>query len=312
MIRNENYYGPKPSVKKITWKIIPEVATREAMLQSGEVDICIKPSPANMARLEADPGITIDRPLSTRSIFIALNTQKFQTQNKLVRIALNYAVDKKALVKNVLFGQAEPAEGVISPILFGYGKMDFQYDYDPKKAKELLKKANFDFSKPLKMFTPQGRYLFDKQVAEAVQAYFQAIGVKAELRVIDWPIYAASIRKPIEKTDRECGLFGWGPVILDGDMTLYGQFTCAVNPPNGSGTSFYCNPEFDKLMEASRREQNPVKRKELMIKASRLVWDDCPWLFLHTERFVIAYKSKIKGIITDPRERLYPTYVTMD
>jgi len=312
LVRNDNYYGEKPTVKKIVWRIVPEVATREAMLQSGQVDICIKPSPANLDALAKDPALKIDKPLSTRSIFLNLNTQKFQTQNKLVRQALNYAVDKKALVKGVLFGQAEPSEGVMSPILIGYAKMDFQYDYNPEKAKKLLKEANFDFSKPLQMLTPQGRYLFDKQVAEAVQAYFQAIGIKAELRVVDWPTYAAGMRKPLDQTDREVSLGGWGPVILDGDMTLYGQFTCAVNPPKGSGTSFYCNAECDKLLEASRREQDPAKRKELMVAASKLIWDDCPWLFLHTERFVIAYKSKIKGIVTAPTERLYPTYITMD
>jgi ABC-type transport system substrate-binding protein len=312
MVRNDEYYGRKATVKRIIWRIVPEVATREAMLKSGQVDVCIKPSPVNLDFLEKDPAIRIEKPLSTRSIFLNLNTQKFQTKDKLIRQALNYAVDKKALAANVLFGQAEPAEGVIAPILFGYVKADTAYDYNPNKAKELLKKANFDFSKPLKMLTSQGRYLFDKQVAEAVQAYFQAIGIKTELRVVDWPTYTAGMSKPLEETDREVTLGGWGPVILDGDMTLYGQFTCSVNPPNGSGQSFYCNAEFDKIMEASRREQDPTKRKGLMAKASKMVWEDCPWLFLHTERFVIGYNSKLKGIVTNPTERLYPTYVTMD
>ena len=312
LVRNEDYYGRKPTVKTVIWKIVPEVATREAMLKSGQVDICIKPSPVNLDFLEKDPSLRVEKPLSTRSIFMYLNTQKFHTQDKLVRQAFNYAVDKKALVRSVLFDQAEPAEGVIAPNLFGYVRMDSQYDYDPTKTKELLKKAHFDFGKPVKLLTSQGRYLFDKQVAEAVQAYFQAIGIKTELRVMDWATYAAGIPKPLEETDREVTLGGWGPVILDGDMTLYGQFTCSVSPPNGSGQSFYCNPKFDEIMEASRREQNPAKRKDLLARASKIVWDDCPWLFLHAERFVIGYKSKLKGIVTSPTERLYPTYVTTD
>jgi peptide/nickel transport system substrate-binding protein len=311
-IRNDNYYGRKPTVKKIIFKIVPEVGTREAMLQSGQVDICVKPSPPNLDKLKADPGITVVAPLSTRIIYLALNTQKFQTKNKLVRKALNYAVDKKALSKNVLFEQGLPAEGIFSPVLFGSAKMDIQYDFNPEKAKELLKKANFDFSKPLQMLTPQGRYLFDKQVAEAVQAYFQAIGIKAKLRVMDWPTYAGGIRKPLDETDREVALLGGGPLNMDGDMLFGGMLSCQTVPPRGMNQAFYCNQEFEKLFEASRREQDPVKRKELMVQASKIVWDDVPWLFLYFERFVIAHKSKIKGLVTVATERIYPTYVTMD
>jgi len=311
-VRNDDYYGPKPTVKKIVCKIVPEVATREAMLQSGQVDICLKPSPANVERLQADPAISVLAPLSNRIIYLALNTQKFQTQNKLVRQALNYAVDKEALVKGVLFGQAEAATGILSPTLFGAAKMDFQYDYNPEKAKELLKKANFDFSQPLRMVTPQGRYLFDKQVAEAVQAYFQAIGINTELRVVDWPTYAAGLRKPLDKTDREIGLMGGGPLNMDGDMLLGGQLSCETVPPRGANGAFYCSEAFEKLFQASRREQDQAKRKELMVQACKVVWDDCPWLFLHIERFVIAHKSAIKGIVAMPTERFYVTYITMD
>jgi len=80
------------------------------------------------------------------------------------------------------------------------------------------------------MRTPQGRYLFDKQISEAVQAYLQAIGVKVELRTYDWPTYVAGLLKPIDQSELEVFLLGWGPLVLDADMGLYGQFTCEVNP----------------------------------------------------------------------------------
>jgi len=64
-------------------------------------------------------------------------------------------------------------------------------------------------------------------------------------------------------------------------------------------------------MDQSRQELNPEKRKELLKKAAEMVWDDCPWIWLHTEKFLIAYNSKIKGLIVTPYETFYPTYVTM-
>jgi peptide/nickel transport system substrate-binding protein len=312
LVRNENYYGKKPTVEKITFKIVPEDATREAMLRSGQIDVCYKPLPSNVAALKADPNITVEMPLDTRTIFMGLNYKKGVTTNKLVRQAFNYAVDKKAIVSKILFDTAIPMEGPVSPILYGFHKMANQYDYNPEKAKELLKKANFDFNQTINMRTPQGRYLFDKQVSEAIQAYLQAIGVKTELRTYDWPTYVAGLLKPIDQTELEVFLLGWGPVILDADMGLYMQFHSSVNPPKGLGSAFYDNPEYDKIMDASRMEQNPKKRLELLKKASEMVWDDCPWIWLHVEKFLIAYSKKIKGMVVTSTEKFYPTYIKME
>ena len=311
MVRNENYWGEKPTVAQITWKVVPEAATREAMLRTGQIHVCYKPLPSNVAALNADANITVEMPLDTRTIFMGLNYQKGVTTDKKVRQAFNYAVDKKAIVEKILFGTAEPMDGPVSPKVFGYMKMATQYDYDPEKAKALLEDAQFDFSKTVNMRTPNGRYLFDKQVSEAVQAYLQAIGVKVELRTYDWPTYVAGLLKPLDQTELEVFLLGWGPLILDADMGLYGQFTCEVNPPKGLGAAFYCNPEYDKIMKASREEQDPDKRLALLKEASEIVWEDCPWLWLHVEKFVIAYSSKIQGMVVTPTEKFYPTYITM-
>lgn len=310
-VRNENYYGEKPTVAQITWKIVPEAATREAMLRSGQVHVCYKPLPSNVAALKADPSITVEMPLGTRTIFMGLNCQKGVTMDKKVRLAFNYAVDKKAIVKKILFDTAEAMDGPVSPKVFGHFKMDQQYDYNPEKAKQLLKEANFDFTKTVAMRTPQGRYSFDQQVSEAVQAYLQAIGVKTELRTYDWPTYVAGLLKPIAESELEVFLLGWGPLILDADMGLYGQFTCEVNPPKGLGSAFYCNQEYDALMKASREAQDPQKRLEILKKASLKVWDDSPWIWLHVEKFVMAYSSKIGNMVVTPTEKFFPQYITM-
>jgi ABC-type transport system substrate-binding protein len=311
LTRNENYWGPKPTVEQLTYRIVPEVATREAMLRAGQIDVCYKPSPANVAALKADSSLTVEMPLSTRTIFMALRGDRPLMKNKLVRQALNYAVDKKTIVKRILFDTAEPMDGTVSPLMFGYAKMESQYEYNPEKAKELLKQANWDFNQVVKIGSPQGRYLFDKEVAEAIQAQFQAIGVKTELRVADWPTFIAAVYLPLERSEWDMVFLGWGPIILDADAALYAQFTSAVYPPKGLGSAFYTNPEYDKILEESRTEQNLEKRKALLAKGSKIVWDDCPWIWLHVEKFVIAYSAKIKGMIVTPTERFYPGYITM-
>ena len=64
-------------------------------------------------------------------------------------------------------------------------------------------------------------------------------------------------------------------------------------------------------MKSSREEQDPQKRLAILKKASEMVWDDCPWLWLHVEKFVIAYSSKIKGMVVTPTEKFYPNDITM-
>jgi peptide/nickel transport system substrate-binding protein len=310
MVRNDDYWGPKATVEKIIWKVVPDVSTREAMLRAGQIDICYKPSPANVVSLKADPKIKVEMPLDTRTIFMALRGDRPVMKDKRVRQAFNYAVDKKAIVKKILFDTGEPMDGPVSPMVFGYAKMEKQYDYNPDKAKQLLKEANFDFNQTVKLGTPQGRYLFDTQVAEAVQAYLQAVGVKAELRVYDWPTFMSVVYKPLEQSEMDACLLGWGPLIMDADTALYGQFHTSVNPPKGLGAAFYSSPEFDKAIEATRMEQDPKKRLELFKKAGEIVWDDCPWIWLHTEKFVIAYRSNLQNFVVTNTEKFFPTYVT--
>src|SRR4030066_403429 len=83
MVRNENYYGKKPTVEKLTFKIVPEDTTREAMLRSGQIDVCYKPLPSNFAALKVDPHITVEMPLDTRPIFMGLNYKKGVTKARL-------------------------------------------------------------------------------------------------------------------------------------------------------------------------------------------------------------------------------------
>jgi peptide/nickel transport system substrate-binding protein len=312
LVRNEDYYGKKPTVEKMIFKIVPEAATREAMLKTGQLDLCYKPLPANVAALKAAPNITVQMPLATRTVFIGMTCQKGVTQSKLVRQAFNYAVDKKAICKKILFDTAVPMEGPMSQKVMGFRKMAKQYDYNPQKAKALLKEAGFDFTKTINMRTCQGRYLFDTQVAEAVQAFLQAIGVKVELRTYDWPTYVAGLLKPLDKTELELELLGWASWTMDADLPLYGQFHSSNNPPNGLGTSFYNNPEYDKAIVATRLEQDPKKRVDLLEKAAKIVWEDCPWIWLHAEKFVIAHRSNIKGLVVTSTEKFWPTYVTME
>ncbi|MFH2040068.1 MAG: ABC transporter substrate-binding protein, partial [Chloroflexota bacterium] len=308
--RNENFWGERPTVDKIIYMIIPESATRVAMLRAGQLDIAYSPSPPDIKALEADPDFSVLRPLSTRMIFMGMNTQKGYTKNKLFRQALNYAVDKKAICDRILFGICAPLDSPVPPSLFGYSKLPNQYDYNPEKAKALLKESGFPMDAELKMVTPNGRYTYDKQIAETVQAYLQNIGLKVSLRTYDWPTYVGMLLKPIETTELELYLIGWGAPYYDADFMTFMYFSSYVQPPKGLGATFYSSKEFDMTTYKARSIINKEERKALYQKATQMLWDDAPAIWLHVEPFSVAYSSKYQGIRVLPHEMCFPQYMT--
>jgi peptide/nickel transport system substrate-binding protein len=187
-----------------------------------------------------------------------------------------------------------------------------QYDYNPEKAKALLQEANFPKDAVIKMITPSGRYIYDKQVAEAIQAYLADIGVKVELRTYDWPTFMAMTTQPLNKTEIELYFSGWGWPYYDADGFLFMYFSSFLHPPNGLNSTFYTNPEYDKLVATARSIMDPAKRLELYKKASTMLWEDAAGIWLYVEPFSIAYQAKFKGLEALPNERMYPTYVTTD
>ena len=83
-----------------------------------------------------------------------------------------------------------------------------------------------------------------------------------------------------------------------------------MHPPKGLNSTFYTNPEYDKLVAAARSIMDPAKRLELYKKASTMLWEDAAGIWLYVEPFSIAYQAKLKGLQALPNEKLYPTYVT--
>ncbi|HWQ17604.1 MAG TPA: ABC transporter substrate-binding protein [Sulfolobales archaeon] len=291
--RNEDYWGSKPPIKRIEWLIIPEASTRLAALLAGDVDFAFGLPPADLERVKNDPRFTVITPTSNRIVFIAI-IPKGPLKDPRVRQALNYAIDKNAIVNNVLYGLGVVADSPVPPHFFGYAKME-AYQYDPQKARKLLEEAGFPFDKELVFLHPTGRYLQDKQVAEAVQAYLSRIGVKVTLKTMDWPSYVAMWLKPLDQKDYDLLMLGWGPFVADSHFTLYPQFHSSQAPPKGLAAAPYNNSEVDSLLEQAVVELNEAKRAELYRKAIEIIWRDAPWIFLYTQKWFYAASKDLKG-----------------
>lgn len=303
---NPNWWGPELKIKKIVWKIIKEAGTRESALLAGDVDVAFLPPAADKEALENNPDVDIYTPVTNRILFVGI-MPKGPLENKLVRQALNYAVDKEAIVDEILFGLGIPADSPIPPHFFGYAKMD-PYEYDPDKARQLLEQAGYGDGLTLKMIHPTGRYLQDKEVAEAIQAYLSRVGINVELETMDWPSFVQRLLKPLDEVDYDLVLVGWGPGVADAHFTLYPQFHSSQAIPNSLGIARYNNSEVDQLLERAMRELDEETRKDLYRQAIEIIWEDAPWIFLYTQRNLLAVNKNVKGVFIHPGGEMFFFY----
>lgn len=300
MVRNEDYWGEPPIPQELVWRIVPEAGTRTAMVLAGDVDVSYQPPAPDVPGLEASPTVNVISVPSTRIMFIAMNTTKPPLDKKEVRQALNYAVDAEAIASKVLLGAGSPNHAPLPETFFGYHEIGF-YEYNPEKARELLAEAGYPNGFELTFYHPTGRYILDAMVAQVIQSYLVDVGVRAELRTMDWPTYIGELLKPAEESRYDLSMLGWGP-LPDAHHTLYPMFHSAQHPPVSFNVAFYENSEVDRLLEEGGTVLDPDQRSELYRQAEQIIWDEAPWIFLYTQHMILGVNAKLKGLFTYPWE----------
>ncbi len=299
---NDKYWGKKPTYDTVVFRIVPEAATRESLILAGQVDLIVLPPIADVPALQRNPAVKVLLAPSDRTMFVSLNTSKPLLNDVRVRQALNYAVDKKAIIQNVLFGAADEMDAPMASSLFGYCKVG-SYEYNPAKAKQLLAEAGVKPGTKISFHHPTGRYVQDREVAQAIAGYLREVGIEPELQTMDWPSYVSIINAgPAEKTVHQLAYLGWAPAFLDAAQQML-QFWSEAHPPKGLAITFYKNAKAEELIPAANRELNPDKRKEMYCEVQKQIWADAPWLFLYVQRFPIVYSSKVTDVGSLPTEK---------
>jgi len=227
-----------------------------------------------------------------------------------VRQAINYAIDKEAIIATIFQGVGEPSSAPIVPAVFGYTQVG-PYEYDPEKAMALLEEAGYADGFSVELFHPTGRYSQDATVTEAVQAMLAEVGITATLTTYDWGTYLDTVIVPPEQAEHDAYMLGWGTVTLDADYGLFALFHSSQWPP-ANNVSYYENPEVDALLDEARVTPDRAVREGLYKDAIEIIWDDAPWLFLHNEGQVNAVRSNVSGLIHHPLENILAWDASID
>jgi peptide/nickel transport system substrate-binding protein len=229
-------------------------------------------------------------------------------QNPQVRQALNFAINRDAIVKSTLFGAATPATSPVASSLFGYCAAPNPYTYDPDQARAMLQKANAS-NLSVTLIAPTGRYIQDFQAAENVANDLRVVGVTVNgPTTMDWPTYVSTIQVPPVKASVDLHFLGYAPGFLDASQAMQNMFDPTFMPPHGLETSYYDNPNVTALLAKANTDTNQQTRAQDYCDAEKMVWNDAPWLFLWVQKYPIIYSAQVTGIGSVPNETFDTVY----
>ena len=310
--RNPDYWGDKALLDRVVFKVVPEEGARMIALQTGDADMVLFPAPAQLPALRKDPKFAVHEVGGIRVVFVGMNVAP-PLDDVRVRSALLHAVDRKAILENIMEGSAAPARGVLAPGVFGFKDMalDRLYPFDKAKAKGLLAQAGYTPGPDgvmqkggqrlsLSWLSARGRYPKDGEIVEAVQAMLKDVGIEAKVQFLDW----AAVFQQVRAASLSQNLFtlGWVTSNADADYSLYALFHSKQPPPTGWNTSRYVNPKVDALVEQARRSLNQPEREKLYGEVQDILAKEMVWIPVYTTKEIIATRASVKGFGIHPVE----------
>jgi len=291
LVANEEYWRGRPYIDKIIIKPIPETGARMAALESGAIHIAYSVPSIEVPRLEAVPGVEILRASPARTMYCSINNLWGPFQDKRVRQALNYAVNKQAIVDNIFLGQAEVSTAPFTPLCCCHVPQE-PYEYDPQKAKALLVEAGYPDGFDVTLSYGSGRYMMDTEVVTVIASYLENIGLDVTIAAMEWAAFYAERTKEPDKNRLQLSFFGWGCTTLDPDHCLR-PYRPDMWPPIGTDPMYYSNDRFVELFWASRRTTDPNERLAYTKEIIEMVWEDAPAIFLYVQPNTHAKRSEV-------------------
>ena len=289
-----------PGVKKewpdeLIFRRMSEPEQRVTALLNGEIQIAQFIPPHLLDRVRNSKIARIEEMGSVELMMLIMNPAFKPWDNKLMRQAVAHAIDRDSIIKYVLKGEAIKLNGPIGPLQFGYSKdVKPTYEYNPDKARELVKQAGYPNGIEVDFYTPVNRYVNDKSVAEAMIPMLRAVGINANLKTPEWSTLWSNVRKG------KVGFYYMGRGgMVDPSAALSQYFETGIAPR----TSF-SSPKVDALLQKERQTFDVEQRKNLMNQAINALMEEVPAHFLWHQKIHYGVANGV-NITIRPDKRIY-------
>lgn len=287
--RNDAYYGMKPHIPLVRFKLIPEAVVAALELRKGSVDIGLRVLPPDVVEvLKKDPDLRVLQAPGTDYQYLAFNLADPVFQDIRVRQAIAYAIDREKIIKYLWRNQARAASGVIPPNNWAYESNVQTYPYDPKRAKELLREAGQEhLTFTYRTSTDETARL----LAAVIQQELKQIGVTIKIRSNEF----ATFYSDVTKGNFQMYSLRWIGGNTNPDF-LDLIFSSNKIPPNGANRGHYSNSRVDELIAAGRHELDMGKRRQAYQEIQRIVAEELPYISLFYLDDVCVYNKRIEGL----------------
>lgn len=283
---NDQYWRGGPKIKKVIFRPIPEATTRVAALQTGEADIIVNIPPHLMKLMDWKGRSYVSKVPSVRVIYMAFDTTKGgPVADKRVRQAIAMGVNMETNIKKILEGNGILLGSPFTGKHFGYDPNIKPYPYDPEKAKKLLAEAGFANGFDFTLNSPAGRYLNDKEMAEAVAGDLRKIGIRANVKTHEWGTYMTNMM--YAHNAAPAYILGWGNTSFDADFT--------INPLMRTGMllSNVSIPKLDALIDQGISTMDKQKRLKIYSDAAKVIHDEVPWGWVYQQVDIYGANERV-------------------
>ncbi len=299
-VRNRRYWREPPYVNRLILRVIPDATARLLALQKGEVDIIDFPSPEDIANISRNDELQLIQQEGFNIGYLAMNIEKEPFDDVRVRQAINYAINKADLIKGVYGNSGVPAKNPMPPSLWSYNDNTRTYDYNPERARLLLRRAGYPngFSTDIwaipvvRPYMPNGR-----RAAEILQAQLKEVNIDAEIKTYDWGTYLDKVFEG----EHGMAMLGWTGDYADPDNFLYTLLSEKAAEKPALNIAFWRNKEFNDLILAAQATSDRAERTRLYEEAQEIFVADVPWVPLAHSIVYVAARSNVRGF------KLYPT-----
>jgi peptide/nickel transport system substrate-binding protein len=296
--RYDGYYSDKAWLNTIVTKVIPEVSTAEAALQSKQIDYS-SIQPQDAARFKKLDFVDVLVSPTFSYEYMAYNFSRPLFQDKNLRIAICHAVPKDKLVQSLLYGYGQTVWSHGSPARWDFNPDVVKYDYDVNKAKQILADAGWKPNssgilekngQPLKftIAVSQGNGV-PQQATVIIQQSLKQIGMDVSVQQFDW---ATFVNQVLLANNFDAAVVGWS---LGPDPDSYSIWH--------TGQSFnfikYSNPDVDRLEEQGRTTIDQGARKKIYQQIQAILAEEQPYLFLYSSNAIDGLNKRLQGPITD-------------
>jgi peptide/nickel transport system substrate-binding protein len=297
LVPNPDSIEGRPKSEKLVFTLVPEEASRISALQSGGEDI-IDSVPTDQVEGLEGSGNEIVAPAQPGTYILDLYSKSGPLADAKVRQAINYAVDKEALIENLLGGYGEVSEGQLpTKTVTGFCPQVSAYEYDPEKAKELLAEAGVKEGTTLTFQTSNGFLVDDTLIAQAIAQMLEEVGLKINLQVLETARYFEAYAEPAKRKE----LFSWrleaSPQM---DASIQYAFYLKSNTVHNIG---FENAEFEKAYAAAQKAPDEsAERQTQMCKMAEVMKEEAPVMFGFAPPDIWAVNGNVSGFslnITD-------------